>query len=240
MRKVLAKVKNLVELNKAFQTLGDQSTSEPHMGLIHGFAGAGKTKSITWLLNQLPTYSEYRGVAVSAQAVWTVSAMLKELLHNVGVEPVHSNVKNMSMLCKQVEEDKCALFVDEADYLFDGRDKRMLETLRDVHDKTGMPVVLVGMDGIERKLNNLRQLDRRVTQRVRFGAIDLNDAKLLAATCCEVLVEDDLIERVYHWAKGSIAMATVGLTEIERQAKLQNLQSIDSDFWGEKSFRRGE
>lgn len=240
MRKKLARVANLLNLGKAFEILKDQSSGEPHMGLIHGFSGAGKTSSISWLLNQTLSSSDVRGVFVSAQAVWTVSAMLKEILNNVGVEPVHSNVKNMSMLCRVVEEERYAIFVDEADYLFDNRDKRMLETLRDLHDKTALPVVLVGMDGIENKLRNLKQLDRRVTQRVRFQPIDLADSHLVAKDCCEVEIDKAVIEKLHNWAKGSIALVKVGLTEIERVARVNKIAAVDLAFWNDRSFRRGE
>lgn len=243
MKKKLANTNNLMELAKAFSILADDSTAEPHMGLIHGFTGSGKTTSIAWLLNRLPDLSPtgkiaYKGVYVRAMAVWNAGVMLRTILGELGIEAAHSNAKNMAMLCDRLQEGH-ALFIDEADYLFDGRDKRMLETLRDAHDSTGMPIVFIGMDGIERKLGNSKQLDRRVTQRVRFNALDLKDAQQVADTCCEVEIDPELVERLHVWAKGSIAMLVIGLTEIERTAKLQRLEQIDSGFWGDKPFRRG-
>ena len=239
MRKTLAQVSNLLELSKAFKTLADETTAEPHMGLIHGFTGSGKTTSIAWLLNRLPDISSYNGAYVRAFAVWSVSTMLRSIITELGTEPQYRSARNVEIVCQHIAERKVALFIDEADYLFDGRDKRMLETLRDIHDATGLPVIFIGMDGIERKLGAHRQLDRRVTQRVKFQPLEIADAQLVADNCCEVKISTDLVERLHGWSKGSIALCVVALTEIERVAKLQRLESVDANWWGDREFRRG-
>ena len=46
---------------------------------------------------------------------------------------------------------------------------RMLETLHSIHDKRPTPVVMVGMDKIDRKLKLREQIARRIDQWVLFS-----------------------------------------------------------------------
>src|SRR5690606_1482571 len=80
------------------------------------------------------------------------------------------------------------LFVDEADYFV--HNTKMLETLRDIHDLSQSPVILIGMAGIEKKLVHRLQFANRIYQAVEFLPADYEDARVLSDTVCEVYVED--------------------------------------------------
>ena len=61
---------------------------------------------------------------------------------------------------------RCTIFVDEADHLC--RNRVLLDTIRDLHDETNIPVVLVGMDEIQKKLMRHHQFWSRVSQQVVY------------------------------------------------------------------------
>ena len=48
------------------------------------------------------------------------------------------------------------IVVDEIDYLL--KDFRTIETLRDLHDETGVPIILVGMQLAKHKLKNFQSI----------------------------------------------------------------------------------
>lgn len=229
MRNKLAVVKNVVALRSAFDALAGRNAGIPGMGLVYGDTGFGKTTAIAWLVNQT------NGIYVRAHATWTPSAMLGAMMQEIGAEPLHSrNSVMVNYIIAKLALDKRPLFIDEADYLFSNM--KMLETLRDIHDTSGVPVVMIGMEGIERRLVHRKQLARRVSQWVEFRPADLRDSRTLTDTVCEVEIGDDMLERLHAEAKGNVGLMVVGLARIEALAKANGWKKIDLDQWGARQL----
>jgi type II secretory pathway predicted ATPase ExeA len=228
MRNQLAMVKNVDRLQSAYTGLASRDAGTPGMGLVYGFTGSGKTTSIAWLVNQV------RGVYVRAFATWTPSAMLGSIMIELGADPLGSCAKMVSHIVATLARTGRPLFIDEADYLC--TNTKMIETLRDIHDASSTPVILIGMEGIERKLVHRQQLARRISRWMEFSPADGEDARTLVSTVCEVAVADDLIDRLHEQAKGSIGLMVVGLSRVEAYAKAQRWSSIDSTQWGNRPF----
>lgn len=232
MRNKLAVTKNVGALQLAFESLAIRGTGIPGMGLVYGYTGAGKTTAVTWLINKT------RGVFVRATATWTSSAMLGRIMVELGAEPLsRGSAAMVDHIVRTLAREQRPLFVDEADYL--ARDVKMLETLRDIHDLSGQPVILIGMEGIERRLVHRQQLARRISQWVEFAPSDLDDARTIADTVCEVYIEQDLLEAVHAEAKGSVGLMVVGLARIEAYAKGNGLEAMGGDRWGGRKLFLG-
>lgn len=230
MKHEMAIVKNVVRLRDAFDTLTNRNSGIPGMGLIHGATGYGKTTAVAWLVNQV------NGVYVRAGANWTPSAMLGAILRELGASRLSTGAAAMvDYIVEQLAQAGRPLFVDEADYLF-SYNARMLETLRDIHDTSGSPVVMIGMEGIERKLVHRKQLARRISQWVEFLPADLDDARVVAETVCEVQLTDDLLEHVHTETKGSVGLMVVGMARIESLAKTNGWKKVDVEKWGNRQL----
>lgn len=239
MKPVVAPVKNVENLMVAYRSLADRDPSVPGMGLVFGFTGAGKTTAIAWLQGRAS------GIYVRAWAIWTPSAMLDAILGelkpkakslsraaHLGDKPLNRAVDKVRHIIEYLRDEEIPLFVDEADYLL--TDIKMLEALRDIHDETQVPVILIGVAGLERKLVHRQQLSRRISQWVEFQPADPEDARVLADSTCEVKVADDLVEKVHQAAKGSMGLMTVALARIEAYAKAQGWPDIDGPHWGNR------
>lgn len=203
---------NVVRFSQTLTALEKRSSGIPGMGLVEGYTGAGKTTTVVRELNQR------NGIYVRANSVWTPSAMYRALLHELGISPLNSAAKMLDAAVGSLLESGRPVFVDEADYLLKGG---MLESLRDLHDLTGVPVVLIGMEGLSRKIKHRPQLTRRISQWVEFQRASMDDARILADTCCEVEVGDDLLLLLHQQAKGSVGQMIVGLSRIEAYAQAQ-------------------
>lgn len=232
MRNQLAVTKNVAALQLAFEALSNRDSGVPGMGLVHGYTGAGKTTAITWLLNRSG------GVYARAAATWTPSAMLGRIMQELGAEPLaRGGAAMVEHITRELSRTQRPLFVDEADYLLGNL--KMLETLRDIHDLSGMPVVLIGMEGIERRLVHRQQLARRISQWVEFLPSDFDDARILADTVCEVEIEQDLLQALHTEAKGSVGLMVVGLSRIEALAKGSGWKKVNADRWGDRKLFMG-
>lgn len=229
MRKQMAITKNVVELRSAYETLLNRDSGIPGMGLVHGDTGRGKTTAIAWLVNQV------NGVYVRANATWTPSAMLGVIMQELGAEPLHnSSAAMVQHIVRVLAQESRLLVVDEADYCFSNI--KMLETLRDIHDVSGCPVILVGMAGIERKIVHRPQLRRRISQWVEFMPADLADSKTLTETVCEIEIEDDLLQRIHQESEGNVGLMVVGLSRVEQFAKAQGWKKVDDERWGNRQL----
>ncbi len=228
MRNRLALVKNVVRLQEAYTALEGRDAGIPGMGLIYGFTGAGKTTSVAWLVNRV------RGVYVRALSTWSPTAMLGAIMTELGAAPLGRSAPMVQYITQTLAASGRPLFIDESDYLLGNIS--MLETLRDIHDVAGVPVLLIGMEGIERRLIHRQQLARRISHWVEFLPMDLDDARVLADTICEVCVSDDLLHHLHQTASGSMGLMVVGLSRIEALARAQQWHSIDLKGWGNRSY----
>lgn len=229
MRKQMAITKNVVGLRSAYEYLLHRDHGIPGMGLVHGNTGHGKTTAIAWLVNQV------NGVYVRAAATWTPSAMLGVIMQELGAEPIKNNSSEMVRhIISTLSPTNRLLVVDEADYLFSNL--KMLETLRDIHDVSGCPVILVGMQGIEKRVVHRPQLRRRISQWIEFRAADLDDARTVTSTVCEVEIEDDLLQQVHAEAEGNVGLMVVGLARIEQLSRANGWKKIDAERWGNRQL----
>lgn len=224
MRRKLAQVTNVRNLLGAYNGLLRRDHGVPGLGLVYGFTGAGKSTAVDWLIVQ------QGGVCVRAFATWTPHAMLAEIMHELGLSPLRATAAMARAVKNELARTGRALFVDEADYL--AGNTVMVETLRDFHDTAGVPVILIGMEGLNRKLAHREQFYRRISQWVEFAPATLEDADLLVRTVCEVKLDDGLVERLHTEAKGSIGLMVVGLSRIEAVARANRMAEIGLEQWG--------
>jgi DNA transposition AAA+ family ATPase len=224
MRYKMVSVKNVTRLSEAGDALLRRAQGMPGMGLIWGQTGYGKTTATTWFVNQC------HGVYVRALATWSPGTMLGTILRELDMNPRATNCARMvEQIVEQLAVSGRPVFIDEADYVVES--KRMTETLRDLHDLASVPVVLIGMAGIQRKIALRQQFSGRIAQWVDFKPCDFEDATALARELCEVTVEEDLLARLQKAAAGSARLLVVGLARIEQSAKARGLGSISNSQW---------
>jgi DNA transposition AAA+ family ATPase len=120
----------------------------------------------------------------------------------------------------------------EADYVVEN--KKMLEGLRDIYDETDVPLFLIGMDGIQKRVQRFRQFSRRISQEVLFLPIEMKDMELLAQTVCTVKCDHDLLEQLLVVSKGRISYCSTGLLRVEAFAKKNGWEEISLKRVGAK------
>ncbi|HET7300090.1 MAG TPA: ATP-binding protein [Oleiagrimonas sp.] len=232
MQQKIVLTKNLARLSDASEMLLRRAPGLPGMGLVHGETGTGKTTAVAWMTNR------YHGVYVRALAAWTPSAMFGAILRELGRHAHGSCAQMMTDIVEALSLSGRPVFIDEADYLVDN--KRMSESLRDIHDLTTVPVLLVGMAGIDQRLSARKQLTGRVLQDVHFEALDREDAKAIAKQLCDVSVAADLLDGMHRATGGYVRNLVVALARVEEYAKSRGMDKIDANAWGKRSFITGE
>ncbi len=230
MKTRIAQTKNIRKLWRAAETLRTRSIGVPGIALIWGPTGFGKTTAITWLANQ----PRVNAVYVRAMATWTPFSMLAAIMRELDAEPKSRNSAMVDHIVRQLAREDRPLFVDEADYLADKR--QLLDTLRDLHDMSTTPLILIGMKDFQRRVMHREQLAGRVSQWLEFEPADLEDARTLCDEVCDVKVADDLLAAIHRAAGGSMRGMIVALSRVESWARAENKSSVNLKDWGDRAF----
>lgn len=223
MRTKIVPVTNVTRLAEAGDALLNRAPGMPGMGLCFGASGHGKTTAVAWLATR------QHGVFVRARATSTPTSLLETICREVNIAARNRISQTVDALVDKLAETGRPLFVDEADYVVS--QARLVDTLRDLHDLSSVPVVLIGMAGIDRKISLSPQLSGRIAQWVEFQPASIDDAKLLTKELCEVTVADDLVAELHTRANGSVRNLVVGLGKIEQFARSRSASKVALADW---------
>lgn len=229
MKSTIVPVNNVVRLSVAGNELMNRPAGAPGLGLVYGKPGLGKTTAVTWYVNRV------NGVYVRAMRCCTPLSLLKDICEELELDVPRSSRDAIRAITRAMAEDNRPLFIDEADYLMDRSD--LVETVRDIHDVSTVPVILIGMDKIAKKLKSYPQFESRVMAWVGFGLCKFDDARQIADDMCEGFqVADDLLQSLLSAAHGEIRRIVVGLHQLEKVAKtkgiaLLTLRDFDGAFF---------
>lgn len=232
MKDKIVLVKNLHKLAKLGESLKVRGQRAPGIGVVFGDTGVGKTTGLTWY-----GVRKERAVYVRALQLWTPSVMLHAIASELDVEPSRNLADTVNLIVGELARTGPMIIVDEADYVVD--QKRLINTLRDLHDLSTMPVILVGMGDFVRKINtrsDQRQFTGRVAFEVEFTPLDFDDTRLLATELLEDRIEadEDLLKKLHDVCEGSTRLVYVGLQRIEDYAKSKGVRKVTLKEWGER------
>lgn len=240
MRYRIVPVKNVSRLKAAGDALIARAPGMPGMGMIWGPTGYGKTTATTWFVNQC------HGVYVRAMALWSPKTMLGAIARELDLPGAKSanNSELVEGIVLRLTEQGRPIFIDEADYVVEK--SSLTNTLRDIHDLSTVPVILIGMHGIQKRIKGNEQLTGRIAQWVAFEGLDMEDASLLATLLVEVEIQDDLLARLHREAApkdaggAEVRRLVVGLSAIEGYARSRGLATIGAADWPkDRSFFLG-
>ena len=223
MRSKIVPISNVARLAEAGEALLNRATGMPGMGLVYGASGFGKTTAVAWLATR------QHGVFVRALATTTPSSLVESICKELGIARRATNVGTIETIVEKLAETNRPLFVDEADYI--AEQKRLVETLRDIHDLSSVPVILIGMQNLRRTISTREQLAGRIAQWVEFQESTLDDARTLARELAEVEIADDLVQRLHASANGAVRLIVVGLGRIEQFARSRGLSKVSVAEW---------
>lgn len=236
MRNKIAPVKNVIGLEALHTALLDRGLGIPGMGLVYGFAGVGKTTSVSYLC------AKVNGVYVRAKSLWTPTSMLGDVMRELGADPMKQSAPMLDFIVQMLATSGRTLIVDDINQILENAEgrqaNRMLEALRDIHDLSISPVLLIGHQGTERLIQR-PQIRRRLSEVLEFRPLDEEDARRLADTVCEVKVADDLLYDLHDKMRGNAGFMIVGLARIERLGRANGLDTVTLAQWGDREYGIG-
>mgnify|MGYP000164656995 CR=1 FL=1 len=175
MAETICPIKNWVPLETAFRAVSALPQGSPRMILVHGAPGLGKTTAVGRL------HLRHDGAYAYASTTWTKKSFLKKLAGRLGVAVKTRDTADeiLDAIFVRIQKMNDGLIViDEFDRI--SRNEGLVELVREIHDISGVPIAIVGMNTIAKDLENFEQFDQRIGERVLFEAIDIDDARSIA------------------------------------------------------------
>ena len=217
MKQVFLETQNVAKFREALWILEDTERGQPGLGVVWGQAGRGKTLCA-------------REYAVRTQAVylrvmedWTPRAMLAALCWELNGSEPFSTERCKKIVCSELERQHKTVLVDEADRLSVG----LVEHLRDIHDVTGHPVILIGEEHLFPTLAARRRLWSRVTQTVEFKPIHIEDIILFGLKAADLRIEHDAASRIASRSSGDFRLVWTDVQGLEQMARAAGTKQAD-------------
>lgn len=221
MKAIFAPTSNVKRLLLGLEIVEKRGAAEAGYLLVTSVPGYGKTETLLWLATQQPNVVYLRAKS-GYNPHWLMSDLLSELRR---APERHTEDMFRAALAILKSRPGYKLIIDEAEHAM--ANKKVVEAIRDLSDLAQIPVILVGMDQIQDRVERYPQVTSRVAAVVHFQPADLSDIQAVASTLLEgVALEEDLAREILRQTHGMMREVLNALARIEAEAKLQKLSSI--------------
>lgn len=218
MHKLFVKTRNVKNFIGLMNNLIDKSNEVPKMGLIYGDPGLGKTQTAVWWA------TNNDAVYVRAQNKMTCRWLLEKIVYELGESPSRKMADLIEQCITHLRLKPQVIIIDEVDYLINRH--RIVETLRDLHDLTGVPMVLIGMQEAKTKLGKYRHLYDRISEIIEFKPFSKDDLDVIIEELSEIKITDEAKE-IFFEKINRFRQVIKGISLLENLAKTNGLNKID-------------
>lgn len=217
---VFVRTKNVKKFVGLMEDLKKLPPNIPKLALVYGSHGLGKTKTLIWWA------TKNDAVYIRANNDMTQNGLLKEILLDLNIKPYFSMQNNLDEIINYLKINQKIIIVDEIDYLFN---KNVIEILRDIQDSSGSPIVLSGMEAVDRKIARYKHFEDRIYKKLKFEHYDEKDIREILSELTELNFTDDainyLVTRTNQFRK-----IVQTLAELEKIAKTNSLTEISEEI----------
>ncbi len=218
MHKLFVKTRNVKNFIGLMNNLIDKSNEVPKMGLIYGDPGLGKTQTAVWWA------TNNDAVYVRAQNKMTCRWLLEKIVYELGESPSRKMADLVEQCITHLRLKPQIIIIDEVDYLINRH--RIVETLRDLHDLTGVPIVLIGMQEAKTKLGKYRHLYDRISEIIEFKPFSKDDLDVIVEELSEIKITDEGKE-IFFEKTNRFRQVIKGISLLENLAQTNGLNKID-------------
>lgn len=221
MKNSLIKTRNVKRFISLMDNLQKAPSNVSKMALVYGTFGLGKSQTIMWWVTNNDAIYVRCNHNISPR--WLLSEIVKEL----DEVPCYTSQRLFEQIEEKLKYNPKILIVDEIDYLFSN--KHTIETLRDIHDKLGIPVLLVGMELADKKLQKYGHINDRIFAKLKFEKLSKEDFKEIIETLSEVKFSDNAIKYITNRNLQFRQIVKI-ITKAEQLANTNKLDEISEEI----------
>ena len=221
MNKIFVKTQNVKNFIGLVENLINKPKNIPKMGLVYGEPGLGKSQTALWLA------CKYDGIYLRASNLMTGRWLLEEMVKELDEIPRFLTSDNFNIVVKKLKQNPQVIFIDEIDYLMNNY--KTIETLRDIHDETGCPIIFIGMGLAHRKLERYKHLYDRFSEILKFETFGVNDIGQIINQLSEITFAPNATEYIYSKFNRFRQIVQL-INQMEIFAKENNLSGITKEI----------
>lgn len=227
-RNNLATLRNVASLMVLIQEVQDREAGLPGMATFYGPSGFGKTIAATMARNYFEVYY------IEVMWSWTPKYFCEMLLRDMGIKPAKTLAPMIAQIAEELAKSERILLVDEADQLV-ARNK--IEMLREIHQCSDAPVILIGEELLPQKLQKYERIHGRMMKWVAAQPADMSDLKKLKELYHpNTDMTDDLLAKMLTVSNGSPRRIRNSLNLVDSFAKVRGLDQVTLKNWGKTPF----
>lgn len=221
----LLQTENIRNLTSAMSAMLNRPSGVPCLAVVHGPAGRGKTEACQW-------YAVNKGGRyLVANAMWSERWMLSDLYASL------RGLKNAQFNQKKQAYEECLkllmgyglpIFIDEANRI--AQKTSHLEVLRDLSDRSGVPIVFVDTDTILYRLQQREQFASRVSQVVPFKGLGRDEVKMIVSELTGLGLDNDVADKLVSASDGYFRDLVVLLNHLSRAAKATGAKALNQEM----------
>ena len=212
-------VSNFTNLADALlDSAGSGSTS---MGIVRGEAGRGKSFASKWFAVQNPeaVYVYY----MTASGIATVYRSIAREIADVKPRTID---KCVDAIKEATNGEKRLVIIDEADKA----STKIIDSLRDLNEVCGLPILLVGETKITGTVEKEKRLRSRILDVVTFEEITIRDvATYFENVFVGIEIDKKIIKKVYSRSKGDFRPVVRDIKKIARWVDATNVKKITAE-----------
>lgn len=226
----LANVSRFVQLVIMLQ---NRAHGLPGMGCFYGPAGLGKTTAGVFGTNK------FNACHVEALPFGGTKKLLEMIVIELGVaRPARTVASLFDQAAYELARSDRPLIIDEADQILTDR---TIEAVRHLHDKTQVPVILMGEETLPQQLKRWERVAGRMLSWVAAEEATLQDVDLLAPIYAPRLnLAPDLKAALLTALRGSIRHVSTNLANVAGVAAMKGLRQMSMAEWGKTAFHSGD
>jgi DNA transposition AAA+ family ATPase len=222
----IAPLRNVTLLTALIERVMKRAAGLPGMACFYGRSGDGKTSAAIYNAHKFKTCH------VQVQSTWTRRFLADAIAFELSIEPAKNVPMTIEAIAREFLEHPRPLIIDEADYLLRAN---LIELVRDIHDASGTPIILIGEEKMPQKVRKWERVHGRMLDWVAAVPATYPDARKLAGIRCRGLaIDDDLLAAIFEASAGSARRIVVNLDRIREQCEKKGAKSIRrADYAGE-------
>ncbi len=221
MKEVIIQTPAMMRFDEALNSVYESGRGISGFILAHGQAGRGKSVAAD------QSYIMRGGAYVRVWQGWSQTAFLQRVLFEVRGKnmdmPRYNGNRCKEMIVELLQRGRKTLYIDEADRLHIDR----IEDLRDIHEMTGAPVVLIGEEGLYGLLSERRRIWSRVVHEVEFGPIQESEVAIYAMQAAGLDIPPQLCREIAEKTEGDFRLVRNMLILLEKAANAAETDRVD-------------
>ena len=160
---------------------------------------------------------------IRSRKVSSQRSLLAIIVNELGISPAFRSDDLFQQIVEELIGKPTPIIIDEVDYLLKNG---MVEILRDINDMTNTPIIMMGMEHVDKKLRLYRHLYDRFTAIVRFELFDKAEIANLAEQACGVKISECGIEFIEKRGQGKLRLTMTWFTRAEHLARRNSIDMI--------------